>query len=172
MKCICTCFLMLILSSELLAQVLKTAEQEQLLEYYQAQRYDEASRLLKTAFGDDPSDPKEIQMLAYPSNMAGDLKLAEKQYIKLNKANPEDLGTLFSLAAIYAKRGNDDKAKMYYQQVLSIDSNNFRALKMIASSTNDPVEKRSKLVKANQVNPKQFKENISYVKDRIKNLSK
>jgi tetratricopeptide (TPR) repeat protein len=135
------------------AQLLKSADQEQLLEYYQSQRYDDASKLLQGAFGENPQDLKATAMLAYASNMAGNLKLAERQYLKLNQADPKNIAVLFSIAGIYAKRGNDEKAKGFYQEVLNVDSNNFRALKLIASTTNDPDERLKYLKRASKLNP-------------------
>jgi tetratricopeptide (TPR) repeat protein len=135
------------------AQLLKSADQEQLLEYYQSQRYDDASKLLQGAFGEDPQDLKATAMLAYASNMAGNLKLAERQYLKLNQADPKNIAVLFSIAGIHAKRGNDEKAKGFYQEVLNVDSNNFRALKLIASTANDPDERLKYLKHANKLNP-------------------
>jgi tetratricopeptide (TPR) repeat protein len=135
------------------AQLLKSADQEQLLEYYQSQRYDDASKLLQSAFGEDPQDLKATAMLAYASNMAGNLKLAERQYLKLNQADPKNIAVLFSIAGIHAKRGNDEKAKKFYQEVLKVDSNNFRALKLIASTASDPDERLKYLKRASKLNP-------------------
>jgi tetratricopeptide (TPR) repeat protein len=135
------------------AQLLGSADQERLLEYYQSQRYDDASKLLQEVFGADPQDPKATAMLAYASNMAGNLKLAERQYVKLNEADPKNIAVLFSIAGIHAKRGNDEKAKGYYQQVLNLDSNNFRALKLVASMATDPNERLKYLKRASQLNP-------------------
>lgn len=153
MKRLYTLILFLCASLPLMAQALKATEQEQLLEYYQSQRYDEAAKLLRAVFGDNPEDLKATAMLAYASNMAGDLKTAELQYLKLNQAEPENIGFLFSIAGIYAKKGNEERAKGYYRQVLTIDSNNFRALQLIANSSSDPNEKLRYLAKANQIKP-------------------
>mgnify|MGYP003914635921 CR=1 FL=1 len=146
------CFLLfLILPAS--GQTLNTGDQEKLLEYYQSQRYYDASKLLQRTFGEDPQDLKAISMLAYASNMAGNLKLAERQYTKLNQADPRNIAVLFSLAGIHSKRGNDDKATSFYQQVLAIDSNNFRALKLIASIADHPDDRLKYLKRASKVNP-------------------
>lgn len=143
--------LLLILPAQ--AQVLNADDQERLLEYYQSQRYEDAATLIKEVFGDDPHDLKATSMLAYASNMAGNLKQAEQQYIKLNQANPKNIAVLFSLAGIHSKRGNDDKAKSFYQQVLEVDSNNFSALKLIASIADHPDERLNYLKRASRLNP-------------------
>jgi tetratricopeptide (TPR) repeat protein len=143
--------LLLILPAQ--AQVLNADDQERLLEYYQSQRYEDAATLIKEVFGDDPQDLKATSMLAYASNMAGNLKQAEQQYIKLNQANPKNIAVLFSLAGIHSKRGNDDKAKIFYQQVLEVDSNNFSALKLIASIADHPDERLNYLKRASRLNP-------------------
>ncbi len=153
MKYISSLLLLLVYASSLFAQVLKTAEQEQLLEFYQSQRYVEASGLLQRSFGNDPQDLKATAMLAYASNMAGDLKLAEKQYLKLNNADSTNIGVLFNLAGIYTKRGNDEKAKAFYRRVLAVDSNNIRALKLLALTNLGTDEKMKYLSRANQLNP-------------------
>jgi tetratricopeptide (TPR) repeat protein len=143
--------LLLILPAQ--AQVLNADDQERLLEYYQSQRYEDAATLIKEVFGDDPHDLKATSMLAYASNMAGNLKQTEQQYIKLNQANPKNIAVLFSLAGIHSKRGNDDKAKSFYQQVLEVDSNNFSALKLIASIADHPDERLNYLKRASRLNP-------------------
>lgn len=153
MKYFLTICLLSLFMPHLQAQVLKSEDQERLLEFYQAQRYDDASRLLQQAFGEDPQDHKAIAMLAYASNMAGNLKLAERQYVKLHQTDPKNIAVLFSIAGIHVKKGNDEKAKGYYQQVLTIDSNNFRALKSVANSTNDPDERLKYLTRASKINP-------------------
>jgi tetratricopeptide (TPR) repeat protein len=155
MKYLLTICLIVLLNCFLHAQKLKTLEQEQLLEFYQSQRYAEAAKLLKGIFGEDPQDLQAVSMLAYANNMAGSLKDAEKQYLKLYQADTNNIAVLFSLAGINAKRGNDDKSKALYQQVLRIDSNNFRALKLVANMiTADKAEEKLKYLQtANRLNP-------------------
>lgn len=153
MKYFCTFLLFLLFANALSAQILKTADQEQLLELYQSQRYTEASALLQRVLGDDPQDLKASAMLAYASNMAGNFILAEKQYLKLQQADANNIGVLFNLAGISAKRGNEEKAKTYYRQVLAVDSNNIRALKLLALTDLGPDEKMKYLTRANALNP-------------------
>ena len=153
MKYVCTLFIVLVCSSSMIAQVLKTTEQEQLLEFYQSQRYDEATRLLKRIFGEHPEDLKAIAMLAYASNMAGEFQIAEAQYFKFTHADAKNIAVLFNLAGLNAKRGDEGNASEYYRQVLAVDSNNFNALRLLGNSLNDPIQKLEHLAKANQFRP-------------------
>ena len=136
------------------AQSLKPAENEQLLEYYQSQRYPEAVKMLQAVFGQTPADPKAIAMLAYANNMAGFIKEAEQYYLKLNQLDNKNLSVLFSLAGINARRGNEEKTKVYYKEILKVDSNNYRALKLLASTINSGAngEKLKYLKAANRIN--------------------
>lgn len=153
MRIICALYFLfgMILPSQ--AQLLSSGDQEKLLEYYQSQHYDDASKLLQQTFGEDPEDPKAAAMLAYASNMAGNLQLAERQYTKLHQLDSKNIAVLFSLAGIHAKRGVDEKAKAFYQKVLEVDSNNFRALKLIASTADHPDERLKYLKRAGKLNP-------------------
>jgi tetratricopeptide (TPR) repeat protein len=155
MKHLILLILALLLNICIYAQTLKPAEQEQLLDYYQSQRYTEAVKLLQEIYGQNPQDEKAISMLAYANNMAGSLKEAEQFYLKLYQLDTKRLAVLFSLAGINARRGNQEKTVHYYKEILKIDSNNFRALKLLGSTLNSGVntEKLKYLKKANQIIP-------------------
>ncbi|MHA4894745.1 tetratricopeptide repeat protein [Pedobacter sp. PWIIR3] len=105
---------------------------EKLLELYQTQKYSEAALYLQSVYKEDTQDPKELSQLAYANLMAGRLPDAEKNYLKLYALQPTNLPTLFSLANINIRRGNDEKAKGYYAEVLKVDSTNFNAYKQLA----------------------------------------
>lgn len=145
----------LLFSTSVKAQALKPADQEQLLEFYQSQRYPEAAKMLQEIFGQDPQDLKAISMLAYANNMAGSLKEAEQYYLKLYQFDAKSLAVLFSLAGINARRGNEEKTKAYYKEILTIDSNNYRALKLLAGTLSSGLngEKLKYLKSANRINP-------------------
>jgi Flp pilus assembly protein TadD len=129
----------LLLNVTIKAQTLKQAEQAQLLEYYQSQRYPEAAKMLQEIYGQEPQDVKAISMLAYANNMAGSLKEAEQFYLKLYQLDARNIAVLFSLAGINARRGNQEKTETYYKEIKKIDSNNFRALKLLASTLSSGV---------------------------------
>lgn len=162
MKYLGLIILFLAFSSVLKGQSISPADQAQLLDHYQSQRYAEAAKLLQSIYGNDPQDPKTIAMLAYANNMAGNLKQAEYYYLKLYEADVKNIPVLFSLAGINARRGNEDKTKAFYKAILSIDSLNFRALKLLASITSSGIndEKLTYLNTANRINP--FDGDVAY----------
>jgi tetratricopeptide (TPR) repeat protein len=132
-----------------------TLDNTKLLDLYQTQRYAEAAVYLQSIYKEDTEDPKELSQLAYTNLMAGKLPEAEKSYLKLYTQQPTNLSTLFSLANISIRRGIDEKAKGYYQEILKLDSTNFNVYKQLASLNKDDIntEKIKYLRKANTLNP-------------------
>jgi tetratricopeptide (TPR) repeat protein len=68
---------------------------------------------------------------------------------------PSIIPVLFNLASVNLRRGNDEKAKGYYLEILKTDSSNFNVYKQLANlypGQSDP-EKISYLEKANKLNP-------------------
>ncbi|MES2827798.1 MAG: hypothetical protein V4687_06580 [Bacteroidota bacterium] len=130
-------------------------DNDKLLELYQTQKYAEAATYLQSVYKDDTQDQKEISQLAYANLMAGRLPDAEKNYLKLYGLQPTNLPTLFSLADISLRRGNDEKAKGYYLEVLKVDSTNFNVYKQLASLNKGELNtaKINYLKKANALNP-------------------
>jgi tetratricopeptide (TPR) repeat protein len=126
-----------------------------LLDYYQTQRYTEATAYLQQFYKEDNEEPKVLGQLGYVNLMAGKLAEAEKIYMKLYAQQPKSLPVLFNLATIQIKRGNNDKAKGYYEEIVAIDSSNFNAYKQLASliSEDKLIQKINYLKKANQLNP-------------------
>ncbi|MNX99639.1 Beta-barrel assembly-enhancing protease [compost metagenome] len=87
--------------------------------------------------------------------MAGKLSEAENNYLKLYAKQPGNIPVLFSLANISMRRGNDEKAKSYYKEVIKADSNSFSAYKQLAalSREGDAGDKIKYLISANKLNP-------------------
>ncbi|MEQ7799850.1 tetratricopeptide repeat protein [Pedobacter sp. ASV1-7] len=141
-----------------IAQSKRTIDNDKLLEYYQSQRYVEAANYLQSIYNEDTQNPKEIKQLAYAYVMAGKLPEAEKNYLKLYEQQPKSLPILFSLASINVRRGNDEKAKEYYQEIIRNDTASFNAYKGLAElykgEDKKTIDKRmSILYKANKLNP-------------------
>ncbi|MFP5081097.1 tetratricopeptide repeat protein [Pedobacter sp. JCM 36344] len=153
-KCLIFIFAIIIFQTVGL-QAQSIVDNDKLLEFYQTQRYSEAAAYLQTVFMEDTQDPKELSQLAYSSLMAGKLADAEKSYLKLYTQQPTNLSTLFSLANISIRRGIDEKAKGYYEEVLKLDSTNFNVYKQLASLNKDDIntERIKYLRKANTLNP-------------------
>ena len=130
-------------------------DKEKLLEYYQNQRFKEAAVYLQALYGEDSKDLKEISQLAYTNMMAGNLPVAEKNYMKLYTLQPASLPVLFNLASIWRRRGDDNKAKSYYLEIIKLDSMNFNVYKQLAAMVPNPMspEKQFYLKKANALAP-------------------
>ncbi|MBC7566867.1 MAG: tetratricopeptide repeat protein [Pedobacter sp.] len=153
-KCLILIFVIIIFQTVGL-QAQSIVDNDKLLEFYQTQRYSEAAAYLQTVFMEDTQDPKELSQFAYASLMAGKLADAEKSYLKLYTQQPTNLSTLFSLANISIRRGIDEKAKGYYEEILKLDSTNFNVYKQLASLNKDDIntERIKYLRKANTLNP-------------------
>ncbi|UKB77836.1 tetratricopeptide repeat protein [Chryseobacterium sp. MEBOG07] len=127
-------------------------DNEKLLEYYETQRYADAARYLQSIYPEDTQDMKALSQIAYCNMMAGKLPEAEKNYLKINTIQPNNMTTLFSLAGINSRRGNVSNAKTYLQQIIQLDSLNFNAYKQLAAYAETPNTKLNYLKKANAIN--------------------
>ncbi|WP_029277459.1 tetratricopeptide repeat protein [Pedobacter borealis] len=137
------------------AQNTSAVDKEKLFDFYQTQRYADAAQYLKGIYGEDANDFKTLSQIGYCFLMAGNNVEAEKFYGKAYTLQPLNLPILFSLGSINTKRGNTEKAKLYYSEIVKIDSNNFNVYKLLANLYNSPKDslKLIYLLKANQINP-------------------
>jgi tetratricopeptide (TPR) repeat protein len=142
-----------------IAQSKLKIDKDKLLEYYQSQRYVDAASYLQGIYSEDTLDPKELSQLAYTSLMSGKLPEAEKHYLTLYTQQPNSLPILFSLASINLRRGNEEKARDFYLEIVKNDSTSFNAYKQLAELTKGElnlknlITKLDYLKKANQLNP-------------------
>ena len=133
----------------------RNLDKEKLLDFYQNQRYAEAASYLENVYGKESNDPKALSQLAYVHLMAGLLPEAEKNYLALQQLQPANITVLFNLASISLRRGNEEKAKSFYLEILKADSTNFNVYKQLANLyplSNDP-DKIKYLEQANKINP-------------------
>lgn len=130
-------------------------DKDKLLEFYQSQRYADAAHYLQTIYPEDTRDSKALNQIAYCYMMAGKLPEAEKNYLKIITQQPNSLPVLFSLAHINLRRGNDQKARSYYESIVKLDSTNFNAYKQLAGLYTNEIDSQRVvyLIKANQINP-------------------
>ncbi|WP_316832814.1 tetratricopeptide repeat protein [Pedobacter aquatilis] len=129
-------------------------DKEKLFDFYQTQRYADAANYLKEVYGNDVEEVKILTQIGYCYLMAGNYPLSEQYYLKSYKQQPQHLPTLFSLASINARRGNQEKAKLYYGEIVKIDSNNFNVYKLLANMyTSKDSLKLVYLLKASKLNP-------------------
>lgn len=133
------------------AQTVKT-DTEKLLGYYENQRYADAAQYLQSLYSEDTQDIKVLAQIAYCQMMAAKLSDAEKNYMKINNIQPNNIPVLFSLASINSRRGNITNAKKYLQQVIKLDPQNFSAYKQMAIYADTPESKLEYLKKANSLN--------------------
>ncbi|WET49742.1 tetratricopeptide repeat protein [Chryseobacterium indologenes] len=125
---------------------------EKLLGYYETQRYEEAARYLQSLYPTDTQDLKALTQIAYCQMMAGKLSDAEKNYMKINTIQPNNIPVLFSLTSINSRRGNIANAKNFLQQIIQLDTQNFSAYKQMAAYADIPETKLEYLKKANSLN--------------------
>ena len=130
-------------------------DKDKLFDFYQNQRYAEAAEYLKQNYGENTDDLKALTQMGYCFLMAGNNVEAEKYYLKANSLQSKSLPILFNLASINNRRGNTDKAKQYYREIVEIDSNNFIVYKLLANlyNSNKDSLKRVYLLKANKLMP-------------------
>lgn len=156
MKNFLTLLGLVILSLAVYAQNTSAVDKEKLFDFYQNQRYADAAQYLKGIYGEEVSDFKTLSQIGYCFLMAGNNVEAEKFYTKAYTLQPQNLPILFSLGSINTKRGNTEKAKLYYVEIAKIDSNNFNVYKLLANLYNSPKDDSLKLIyllKANLINP-------------------
>lgn len=137
------------------AQNTSSVDKEKLFDFYQTQRYGDAAQYLKGIYGEEVNDFKTLSQIGYCFLMAGNNVEAEKFYSKAYTLQPQSLPILFSLGSISTKRGNTEKAKLYYSEIVKIDSNNFNVYKLLANLYGSPKDslKLMYLLKANRINP-------------------
>lgn len=133
------------------AQTVKI-DTEKLLGYYETQRYADAALYLQALYPGDTQDVKALAQIAYCQMMAGKLSDAEKNYLKINTIQPENLPVLFSLVNINSRRGNVLNAKTYLQKIIQLDNQNFNAYKQMAGYADTPESKLEYLKKAHELN--------------------
>ena len=129
---------------------------EQLIEDYQNQRYNDAVSILKTNYPEPITDIKILSSMAYASQMAGMLPDAEKYYQRMYDLDSGNYHVLFNLGSLNIRKGNDEKAKGYFEKFLQKDSTNFTVYKNLADiSLNEGDGKTTTkyLEKANKLRP-------------------
>ena len=154
MKKLLTLLALLGLSIGIYAQNATIIDKEKLFDFYQTQRYADAAQYLKSIYGEEVNDFKTLSQIGYCFLMAGNNVEAEKFYSKAYTLQPQSLPILFSLGSINNKRGNTEKAKKYYGEIVQIDSNNFNVYKLLANLYPLPTDsmKLVYLLKANRIN--------------------
>jgi len=154
MKSIYSILLFLTITATTFGQV--KVDDALLLDYYQTQRFAEASAYLKSVYTEPVTDKKTLSQLAYTSNMAGKLPEAEDYYQRIYDLDTTNVGVLFSLGGINLKRGNPTKAEVYYKRIAAKDSTNFIVYKQLAQISldkNDMGANIAYLQRANKINP-------------------
>jgi tetratricopeptide (TPR) repeat protein len=143
-------------SAVVFAQQKSKVDETVLLDYYQTQRFAEASEYLKANYPEPVTDKKALGQLAYTANMSGRLADAENYYQRIYNQDSTNTGVLFSLGSINLRRGNTSKAESYYKSILSRDTTNFMVYKQLAQLSADKNDIASNIVylqKANRINP-------------------
>lgn len=110
---------------------------EQLIEYYQNQRFNDAVNLLKNNYPEPVTDTKILSSMAYASQMAGMLGDAEKYYSRIYELDSSNYHVLFNLGNVNLLRGNELRAKGYFTDLLKKDSSSFVVYKDMAQISVD-----------------------------------
>ncbi|RZK43042.1 MAG: tetratricopeptide repeat protein [Pedobacter sp.] len=147
--------LLLVTVSQLHAQTAEQYDREKLLELYQSQRYAEAGEYLRSMYPNGTKDVKVLNQIAYCFMMGGQLAEAEESYSKILEQQENSLPVLFNLGNINLRRGNNTKAKSYYERIVVLDSTNFNAFKKLADMYVSDLDSQKVvyLTKANKLNP-------------------
>ena len=148
---ICSTVFFVVLSISYRADA-QQVDKEKLLEFYQNQQYGDAATYLNSIYSASTTDVKVLNQIAYCNMMAGKLVDAEQNYKHINELSPNQLAVLFNLSNINAKRGNSQNVILYLNQIISIDGNNFSALKQLANYTDSLKLKIEYLQRANLIN--------------------
>ncbi|HTI57826.1 hypothetical protein [Mucilaginibacter sp.] len=130
---------------------------EQLIDYYQTQRYADALEFLKSTYHEPVTDQKVLSSMAYTSQMAGLLADAEIYYQRVYDLDSANYRVLFNLGNLNLRKGNNQKAKGYFLHLLEKDSTNFIVYKdmaQISIDESDSAKIMTYLKKANSLQPK------------------
>ena len=130
-----------------------------LLDYYQNQRYLEATNYLKSIYSEPINDIKVLARLAYTSQMAGKLPDADGYYQRILNNDSTNTAVLYNLAALNQRRGNNNKAEVYYKRIISKDTTAFQVYKQLANISRNKTDITSQLVylqKANKIDSVDF----------------
>jgi tetratricopeptide (TPR) repeat protein len=155
MKNLFACITILLCSSFAFSQQSSKIDNALLLDYYQNQRFLDASDYLKKTFPEPVTDGKVLAQMAYASQMANRLVDAEGYYQRLYDMDTTSKSSLYSMASINLRRGNMVKAEFYYKKIIQKDSTNYLAYKQlasIASGKNNITAAIVYLQKANRLN--------------------
>ncbi|MES2274645.1 MAG: hypothetical protein V4592_01400 [Bacteroidota bacterium] len=137
------------------AQQAAKADDALLLEYYQAQRYQDAADYLKKTFPEPIADIKVLARLAYTTNMANKLPESQAYYQRIYDMDTTNEAALFSIGNINLKRGNNQKAEVFFKKILLKDTTNitvYTKLATIAADKKDTAATVTYLQKANKLN--------------------
>jgi tetratricopeptide (TPR) repeat protein len=129
---------------------------EQLVEFYQNQRFADAVTLLKSNYPEPVSDARVLASMAYASQMLGKLADAEKYYSRIYELDSSNYHVLFNLGNVNLLRGNELRAKGFFTNFLKSDSSNFTVYKDMAQISVDEGNKALTLFyleKANALQP-------------------
>src|SRR5580698_3761811 len=110
MKSIYIFLVFILINTAVFAQQTTTSDDALLLEYYQNQRFADASDYLKKTYPEPVTDKKILARLAYTSQMAGKPAEAEGYYQRIYENDSTNTAVLFNLGSINLKRGNTLKA--------------------------------------------------------------
>jgi tetratricopeptide (TPR) repeat protein len=138
------------------AQQKQIADDALLLDYYQNQRFTDALDYLKKIYPDTVNDIKILSKLAYTAQMAGKLVEAETCYQRIYDTDSTKSTVLFNLGAINLRRGNNEKAEIYYKKIAKKDTTNFMVYKQLAKICmlkGDVLNLIGYLLRANRINP-------------------
>lgn len=155
MKKLFTALFFSLISLFAFTQTKQSLDKGKLFDLYQDQRYSEAASYLVNVYGKDVNDFKVITQIGYCYLMGGNTTEAEKFYSKANLMQPQNLPVLFNLASISTRRGDVERAKTYYKEIVKLDSTNFNAYKQLAGLYPEDfnVQKWKYLKQANKLNP-------------------
>ncbi|MGI4749115.1 MAG: tetratricopeptide repeat protein [Janthinobacterium lividum] len=134
------------------------ANDAQLIDLYQNQRFAEAIDYLKKYYPEPITDLKTLSRFAYTNRMAGKLPEAENYYLRILAKDSVNVPVLMSLAGIQIKRENDGKALYYYEKAVRIDTNNFAVYKQLGRlylEKPDTTNALKYLQKANTIQPQE-----------------
>ena len=89
--------------------------------YFQMQEYSKAKDVLALIDEDDKRDPKYCYLMARIAVKSGSMTEASEYFEMCQFLNPNNIVTLINIGAQYLNAGDDESAKMVFEDVLLID---------------------------------------------------
>lgn len=109
-------------------------EMAKAVEYFQAQKFDEAIRRLESAHQLVPAHPDIVYLLGVAYEKKGDLATARKYWEQAIQLSPNHISSLLACAESYLRQDDADGSRKYLDKAVEVAPNSWRAQSLLANA--------------------------------------